>query len=145
MKIKRQQFKLTAILIVIACFILGLSQGFWLKSLYKTMYAQTENVVYDAIRMADYKELFFRLDERKTQQKENGDSDATESRSFQFQYKHDNDLPEIEPADSEGRKSLLNKGVQIVIDFEEEVTDEENKIVNELPKYLSLIMSWGVS
>ncbi|MCD8179156.1 MAG: hypothetical protein LUE98_17820 [Tannerellaceae bacterium] len=67
---KRLQFKLMATLILFSLVALETLQVFWLKNLYDTIREQTIIQLQEAIKLADYKELFIRLDEIKREFKE---------------------------------------------------------------------------
>lgn len=56
-------FKIIAALISISLAALLFSQGYWLKGLYDSTSKQINDNIEEAIRMADYKEVFFRIDE----------------------------------------------------------------------------------
>lgn len=63
----RFRFKFIAILIPIALAGLIAFQGYWLKGLYNTLYNQMETNIQESMRIADYKELLFRMEEYKQQ------------------------------------------------------------------------------
>lgn len=65
----RFRFKLIALLIILSLAGLVTFQGYWLKGLYDSLYTQMENNIKDAMRMADYQELFIRIQQIK--EKEN--------------------------------------------------------------------------
>lgn len=65
----RFRFKLIALLIILSLGGLVAFQGYWLKGLYDSLYVQMENHIKDAMRMADYQELFIRIQQIK--EKEN--------------------------------------------------------------------------
>lgn len=56
-------FKIIAALISISLAALLFSQGYWLKGLYDSTWKQINDNIEDAMRMADYKEVFIRIDE----------------------------------------------------------------------------------
>lgn len=56
-------FKIIAVLISISLAALLFSQGYWLKGLYDSTSKQINDNIEEAMRMADYKEVFFRIDE----------------------------------------------------------------------------------
>ena len=56
-------FKIIAALISISLAALLFSQGYWLKGLYDSTSKQINENIEEAMRMADYKEVFFRIDE----------------------------------------------------------------------------------
>ena len=64
------RFKLIGILIILSLTGLIIFQGYWLKGLYDSLYTQMKINVEDAMRMADYKELFIRMIEFKKYGKE---------------------------------------------------------------------------
>lgn len=66
----RLHFRIIALLIVIALAGIVAFQGFWLKSLYTTLYNQLEGNIKEAMRRADYKELFYRMQELKEKNEE---------------------------------------------------------------------------
>lgn len=61
----RLRFKLIAALIALSLAGLLVFQGYWLKGLYDTLYQQMETQTKEAMRMADYGEMFIRM--KKTQ------------------------------------------------------------------------------
>ena len=58
----RLRFKIIAVLICLSLVGLLISQGYWLKGLYVSSKKSTWDNIEDAMRMADYMELFLRLD-----------------------------------------------------------------------------------
>lgn len=56
-------FKIITALISISLAALLFSQGYWLKGLYDSTSKQINDNIEEAMRMADYKEVFFRIDE----------------------------------------------------------------------------------
>lgn len=62
---KRLRFKMIAVLIVIALAGLIAFQGYWLKGLYDTLYNQMEANIQESMRLADFREMFLRLEEYK--------------------------------------------------------------------------------
>lgn len=56
------RFKIIAALICLSLAALLFSQGYWLKGLYDSTWEQVNGNIQDAMRMADYKELFIRMD-----------------------------------------------------------------------------------
>ena len=56
-------FKIIAALISISLAALLFSQGYWLKGLYDSTWMQINGNIEEAMRMADYKEIFIRIDE----------------------------------------------------------------------------------
>lgn len=56
------RFKIIAILISLSLAALLFSQGYWLKGLYDSTWNQINGNIREAMRMADYKELFIRID-----------------------------------------------------------------------------------
>ncbi|RHJ91361.1 sensor histidine kinase [Parabacteroides bouchesdurhonensis] len=61
----RLRFKLIAILITLSLAGLVAFQGYWLHGLYKTLYGQMEINIQEAMKNADYKEMFLRIKELK--------------------------------------------------------------------------------
>jgi len=57
----RLRFKLIALLIALSLAGLLVFQGYWLKGLYDTLYKQMEINIEEAMKIADYKELFLRI------------------------------------------------------------------------------------
>ena len=55
-------FKIIAALISISLAALLFSQGYWLKGLYDSTSKQINDNIEEAMRMADYKEVFIRID-----------------------------------------------------------------------------------
>jgi len=64
----RSRFKIIAFLIAVALVGLIAFQWFWLIGLYDTLYKQMEADIQDAMKIADYKELFFRMEDIKEKQ-----------------------------------------------------------------------------
>ena len=58
----RLRFKIIAVLICLSLVGLLISQGYWLKGLYVSSKKSTWDNIEEAMRMADYMELFLRLD-----------------------------------------------------------------------------------
>lgn len=58
----RFRFQVIAILIGLSLFSLLLSQGYWLRGLYISNKEKTQESIRDAMQMADYKEVFARMD-----------------------------------------------------------------------------------
>ncbi len=56
------RFKIIAALICLSLAALLFSQGYWLKGLYDSTWEQVNGNIQEAMRMADYKELFIRMD-----------------------------------------------------------------------------------
>lgn len=61
----RLRFKIIAFLIIISILALVLSQAYWLRNLYDSIWETTQLNIKDAMKMADYKELFLRMEEIK--------------------------------------------------------------------------------
>lgn len=57
----RLRFKIIAVLICLSLVGLLISQGYWLKGLYVSSKKSTWDNIEEAMRMADYMELFLRL------------------------------------------------------------------------------------
>ena len=64
----RLRFKIIAVLICLSLAGLLISQGYWLKGLYDTLYKQMEINIEEAMKIADYKELFLRIRSIKKEQ-----------------------------------------------------------------------------
>ncbi|WP_297906139.1 HAMP domain-containing sensor histidine kinase [uncultured Parabacteroides sp.] len=64
----RLRFKLIALLITLSLAGLLVFQGYWLKGLYETLYKQMEINIEEAMKIADYKELFLRIRSVKKEQ-----------------------------------------------------------------------------
>ena len=64
----RLRFKIIAVLICLSLVGLLISQGYWLKGLYDTLYKQMEINIEEAMKIADYKELFLRIRSIKKEQ-----------------------------------------------------------------------------
>lgn len=71
----RFRFKFIALLIILSLAGLVAFQGYWLKGLYDSLYIQMENNIKEALRIADYQELFIRIHQIK--EKENTVGKAT--------------------------------------------------------------------
>lgn len=57
----RLRFKIIAVLISLSLLGLLASQGYWLMGLYNSTWQKTDESIRDAMRIADYKELFIRI------------------------------------------------------------------------------------
>ncbi|WP_099465658.1 sensor histidine kinase [Parabacteroides provencensis] len=57
----RLRFKLIALLITLSLAGLVAFQGYWLYGLYNTLYGQMEVNIHEAMKIADYKEMFLRM------------------------------------------------------------------------------------
>ncbi len=66
----RLRFKVIASLIIISITALIISQGYWLKNLYDSIWETTQLNIKDAMKMADYKELFLRMEKIKEEEGE---------------------------------------------------------------------------
>lgn len=66
----RLHFRIIGILIAVALTGVIAFQAFWLNGLYHTLYHQMEANVREAMRLADYKELFYRMQELKEKNEE---------------------------------------------------------------------------
>lgn len=64
----RLHFKLIALLIVLSVIGLVVFQGYWLKGLYRSQQANIEKEVKEAMLMADYRELFERIERLKAEE-----------------------------------------------------------------------------
>ncbi|MCD8044934.1 MAG: HAMP domain-containing histidine kinase [Tannerellaceae bacterium] len=132
---KRLQFKLMATLILFSLVALETLQVFWLKNLYDTIREQTIIQLQEAIKLADYKELFIRLDEIKREFKE---KESQKENPEKFRHSID-----INIADSLRSKPNLPGESNTVRIYIREENDEEDKdekdIIDMLPQYLSLI------
>lgn len=132
---KRLQFKLMATLILFSLVALETLQVFWLKNLYDTIREQTIIQLQEAIKLADYKELFIRLDDIKREFKE---KESQKENPEKFRHSID-----INIADSLRSKPNLPGESNTVRIYIREENDEEDKdekdIIDMLPQYLSLI------
>lgn len=61
----RLHFRIIGLLVTIALAGIIAFQGFWLNGLYNTLYNQMDVNIKEAMRLADYKELFYRMQELK--------------------------------------------------------------------------------
>lgn len=59
------RFKVIASLIILSLIAVFGWQIYWVKGLYNSIWQKTEENIYEAMKMADYKELFIRIDELK--------------------------------------------------------------------------------
>jgi signal transduction histidine kinase len=59
------RFKVIALLILLSLIAVFGWQIYWVKGLYDSIWEKTENNIYEAMKMADYKELFMRIDKLK--------------------------------------------------------------------------------
>lgn len=124
----RLSFKLIALLITLSLASLVAFQGYWLKGLYDSLYLQLENHVKDAMKMADYQELLFRLQQVK--KKTN-----TQTRMFAFSSEGTDSLT-FENKDSRDSLPSANKSR---VDISFQYDDEENlSIDSTLNSYLEV-------
>lgn len=84
----RFRFKLIALLIILSLAGLVAFQGYWLKGLYDSLYIQMESHIKDAMRMADYQELFIRIQ----QIKERENTVGQPTRNVDFSLNHADSL-----------------------------------------------------
>ncbi|MDL2255023.1 HAMP domain-containing histidine kinase [Parabacteroides sp. OttesenSCG-928-K15] len=132
----RLHFKLIGLLIITALIGLIAFQGYWLKGLYETLYSQMETNIQDAMRIADYKEIFYRMEEYK-QQKGSGEEYHGEISfgKMEVEAKPDS-LPESEKLASVdiGDIDLTN------IDLKEEVETALNELLSTLNSLEEIIL-----
>lgn len=114
-------FKIIAALISISLAALLFSQGYWLKGLYDSTSKQINDNIEEAMRMADYKEVFFRIDEL-TQ----GDTHGEISQSISFSKEEDEETEKVGMMDTFAVHTDKNP-------FKNE------DIANSLNEYLSLL------
>lgn len=67
----RLRFKVIASLIILSLIAVFGWQIYWVKGLYDSIWEKTEENIYEAMKMADYKELFIRIDKLKNTEDEN--------------------------------------------------------------------------
>ncbi len=105
----RLRFKIIFVLIVLSLVGLVASQAYWLHALYEKEWETTHREIMEAMRLADYKEVFLRLDEiRKRSNELNGTQ--TYARSWRIEAPGDNnpDGKKTElPADLEQYKGMF--------------------------------------
>lgn len=65
------RFKVIATLITLSLIAIFGWQVYWIKGLYDSIWEKTEENIYSAMKMADYKELFMRIDKLKNEEDEN--------------------------------------------------------------------------
>ncbi len=114
-------FKIIATLISISLAALLFSQGYWLKGLYDSTSKQINDNMEEAMRMADYKEVFIRIDEL-TQ----GDTHEKISQSISFSKEEDEETEKVGMMDTFAVHTDKNP-------FKNE------DIANSLNEYLSLL------
>lgn len=114
-------FKIIAALISISLAALLFSQGYWLKGLYDSTWMQINGNIEEAMRMADYKEIFIRIDEL-TQ----GETHGEISQSFTFSKEEDEETEKVGMMDTFAVHTDKNP-------FKNE------DIANSLNEYLSLL------
>lgn len=114
-------FKIIAALISISLAALLFSQGYWLKGLYDSTSKQINDNIEEAMRMADYKEVFIRIDEL-TQ----GDTHGEISQSISFSKEEDEETEKVGMMDTFAVHTDKNP-------FKNE------DIANSLNEYLSLL------
>jgi len=117
----RLHFRIIGILITVALGCIVAFQAYWLNGLYNTLYHQMDVNIKEAMRLADYKELFFRMQELK----EKNEEDRMEfSRNFQFENNTDAAINEEENINFIQNDVNLNlQGVDLKAQIEE-VLDE---------------------
>lgn len=144
----RLRFKLIALLIALSLAGLLVFQGYWLKDLYGTLYKQMGVQIEEAMRIADYKELFLRI---RSIKKEQG---ALGPQSQDVYFNSDQRPPHEPLADTEGptrpeqkeadlkREDILkaanpNSHMKLRIDYGE--GDDFGSIDSTLTDYLYVI------
>lgn len=121
-------FKIIAVLISISLAALLFSQGYWLKGLYDSTSKQINDNIEEAMRMADYKEVFFRIDEL-TQ----GDTHGEISQSISFSKEEDEETEKVgmmdtfavhtdkNPFKNEDISKSLNEYLSLLTDLEGQI------------------------
>ena len=121
-------FKIIATLISISLAALLFSQGYWLKGLYDSTWMQINGNIEEAMRMADYKEIFIRIDEL-TQ----GDTHGEISQSFTFSKEEDEETEKVgmmdtfavhtdkNPFKNEDISKSLNEYLSLLTDLEGQI------------------------
>ena len=118
-------FKIIATLISISLAALLFSQGYWLKGLYDSSWMQINGNIEEAMRMADYKEIFIRIDEL-TQ----GDTHGEISQSFTFSKEEDEETEKVgmmdtfavhNPFKNEDISKSLNEYLSLLTDLEGQI------------------------
>ncbi len=66
----RLRFKIIAFLIILSVVALVISQAYWLRNLYDSIWETTQLNITESMKMADYKELFLRMEKIKQQEGE---------------------------------------------------------------------------
>ncbi len=80
----RLHFRIIGLLVTIALAGIIAFQSFWLSGLYHTLYNQMDINVKEAMRLADYKELFYRMQELKEQNEQNEQGKKEITRTIPF-------------------------------------------------------------
>lgn len=125
----RLSFKLIALLITLSLASLVAFQGYWLKGLYDSLYIQLENNVKDAMKMADYQELFFRIQQVKKKRN-------IQAQTLSFSSE-DTDSLTLKNKDSQDTLPSANKSrLDISFQYDDE---EEFSIDSTLNSYLQVI------
>ena len=121
-------FKIIAALISISLAALLFSQGYWLKGLYDSTWMQINGNIEEAMRMADYKEIFIRIDEL-TQ----GETHGEISQSFTFSKEEDEETEKVgmmdtfavhtdkNPFKNEDISKSLNEYLSLLTDLEGQI------------------------
>lgn len=120
----RLRFRLIGLLIAIALTGIIAFQGFWLNGLYHTLYRQMDLNIQEAMRLADYKELFYRMQELK----EHNEGEQKEfTRTVPFGGK--TETP-IENKESEGTNFIEN---DVNLNFEDvDLKTQIDEVISEL-------------
>lgn len=133
---KRLRFKLIALLIITALAGLIAFQAYWLKGLYETLYSQMESDIQESMRLADYKEMFFRLEEYKARE-------GLDEYSSQINIKEDIDKEEVEKEGEEVNKdsSFIDKdeegsNIDLRGSTVDKATDQLLSTINNFGEYI---------
>lgn len=123
----RLRFKVIGSLIIVSIIALVVSQVYWLNNLYHSIWETTQLNIKEAMKMADYKELFFRMEQIKEDEGED-----REPRSIEYSFTDD-----VQAADS-----LSTKGTQS--DKPLETLSEILNVINNLEDNIIFTMHAAV-
>lgn len=140
----RLQFKWIGLLIVIALVVLIVFQGYWLKGVYGTLYNQMETHIMEAMRIADYKELFFRMEEIKGKVEAQEEEEVEYTNRIQFGNQQERKEPDHEEEKDGGfdfrEKDLKNEVDSALTELLTALDGLENMIIQSMHMQLDTMM-----
>ena len=86
----RLRFKIIGLLIVVSIIAILVSQAYWLNNLYHSIWETTQLNIKEAMKMADYQELFSRMEQIKEEEGEDRETRSIEYKFADSEEKIDN-------------------------------------------------------